>query len=134
MFFANRPLLPFSVWYEVPKCHEIDHDKYLYKYRWIDDSVGLLSGLIKSRPDLFPADALALAGEVLAFGSQKHPTEPWKTMTMADHVAAALRHYCEHASGRLYDVESGKKHLVHCLVRIAMAVAVDAAHEPGAKT
>lgn len=95
---------------------------------------GCASQVMKSRPDLFPPDALALAGEVLAFGSQKHPTEPWKTMTMTDHVAAALRHYCEHASGRLYDVESGKKHLVHCLVRIAMAVAVEATHEPEAKT
>lgn len=81
---------------------------------------------MKSRPDLFPARALALAGEVLAFGETKHPGQPWRHMDVSDHLAAVLRHYCEHQSGVPLDAESGKSHLVHALVRLAMAV--DLAH------
>lgn len=76
----------------------------------------------KSRPDLFPPRALQLAGEVLAFGETKYPDEKWKRMSSEEHIAAAVRHYVLHQCGEKIDKESGKEHLVHCLVRVAMAV------------
>jgi hypothetical protein len=76
----------------------------------------------KSRPDLFPPRALALAGEVLAFGESKHPDEKWKSMSSAEHLAAAMRHYLKHQAGNTQDAESNKPHLAHALVRLAMAL------------
>lgn len=76
----------------------------------------------KSMPALFPPKALALAGEVLAFGETKHPDEKWKTMTSKDHLNASMRHLLEHLAGNQMDSESGRLHLTHSLVRLAMAL------------
>lgn len=80
----------------------------------------------KSRPDLFPAKALLLAGDVLAFGETKHPDEKWKSMSVKDHLGAAYRHVLRWQTGETLDSESGSSHLTHALVRIAMAVELEA--------
>lgn len=77
----------------------------------------------KSRPDLFPKNALLLAGDVLAFGETKHPGQPWKTMTVDEHIAATWRHLLQAGTK---DSESGLSHLRHALVRLAMAVELEA--------
>lgn len=76
----------------------------------------------KGRPDLFPAKALQLAGQVLAFGESKHPDEKWKSMTSNDHIGACWRHMLEHQAGNTYDSESGELHLAHAFVRLGMAL------------
>ena len=80
----------------------------------------------KSRPDLFPSKAMLLSGDVLAFGDKKHPGAPWLKMTIADHLAASQRHYLQWQTGDTVDSESGKSHLAHALVRLAMAVELEA--------
>lgn len=85
---------------------------------------------MKSRPDLFPPRALALAGEVLAFGDTKHPDEKWRKMSVSDHLGASLRHYCEYQAGNTQDAETKKSHLAHMLVRVAMALEVSVIAEP----
>lgn len=75
----------------------------------------------KSRPDLLPSKAVLAAGRVLAFGLSKHPDEKWKTLSVEDHVAAALRHIYQHQDGP--DDETGESHLTHALCRIAFAIA-----------
>lgn len=77
----------------------------------------------KSRPDLLPSEAVLAAGRVLAFGLEKHPDELWKTLSVAEHCAAALRHIYEHQNGP--DTETGESHLAHALCRIAFAIARD---------
>lgn len=81
---------------------------------------------IKSRPDLFPSKALLLAGDVLAFGETKHPDEKWKSMSVRDHLGAAFRHVLRWQTGETLDSESASSHLTHALVRIAMAVELEA--------
>lgn len=76
----------------------------------------------KSRPDLFPPRALQLAGEVLAFGETKHPSQPWMRMSSEEHIAASMRHLLEHLSGNSKDSESLKLHLTHSFVRLGMAL------------
>ena len=76
---------------------------------------------VKSRPDLLPSKAVLAAGRVLAFGQSKHPDEEWKTLSVEDHVGAALRHVYEHQNGP--DPETGESHLAHALCRIAFAIA-----------
>lgn len=76
---------------------------------------------VKSRPDLLPSKAVLAAGRVLAFGLSKHPDEKWKTLSVEDHVAAALRHIYQHQDGP--DEETGESHLTHALCRIAFAIA-----------
>lgn len=80
----------------------------------------------KSRPDLFMPRAHLLAGDVLAFGDKKHPGAPWLKMSIADHLAASQRHYLQWQTGDTADSESGQSHLVHALVRLAMAVELEA--------
>lgn len=77
----------------------------------------------KSRPDLLPSEAVLAAGRVLAFGLEKHPDELWKTLSVAEHCAAALRHIYEHQNGP--DPETSESHLAHALCRIAFAIARD---------
>lgn len=89
-----------------------DAEEYLYQQ----------SKKPKGRPDLFPAKALQLAGQVLAFGESKHPDEKWKGMTSNDHIGACWRHMLEHQAGNTYDSESGELHLAHAFVRLGMAL------------
>ena len=77
---------------------------------------------VKSKPNLFPPKALQLAGEVLAFGEGKYPNSEWKGMSSDTHLSAVWRHMLEHQAGNTNDSESQRLHLVHALVRLAMAV------------
>lgn len=76
----------------------------------------------KGRPDLMPPRALQIAGQVLAFGEEKHPDEKWRRMNSAEHIGACWRHMLEHQSGNVYDSESGELHLAHAFVRLGMAL------------
>lgn len=85
----------------------------------------------KSRPDLLPSKAVLAAGRVLAFGLSKHPDEKWKTLSVADHVAACTRHLFQHQDGP--DEETGESHLAHALCRIAFAIARDSDEGSGSE-
>lgn len=85
---------------------------------------------MKSRPDLFPASVLLGIGDVLAFGEGKHPGQPWRKMTVEDHMAAAQRHCLTWLSGDTKDAETGLDHRLHAICRLAFAVAVDAQGHP----
>lgn len=76
----------------------------------------------KGRPDLMPPRALQVAGQVLAFGEEKHPDEKWRRMSSAEHIGACWRHMLEHQAGNTYDSESGELHLAHAFVRLGMAL------------
>lgn len=88
--------------------------------------VPISDSVTKSRPDLFPAKALLLAGDVLAFGETKHPDSKWLSMSVAEHIGASLRHLLKWQSGEKLDSETSRSHLAHSMVRLAMAVELEA--------
>ena len=122
-----RTPYPISEWVEVgPNEKARGDDGFIYalfegKPGVFPVSWPLEQSAAKSRPDLFPPKALLLAGDVLAFGDTKHPDEKWKTMSVEDHLGAAYRHVLRWQSGETLDSETSKSHLVHALVRLAMA-------------
>lgn len=124
---ANKRVQRLAYFY--PNCRWVDVDNNLPYYgnsatqmRFRYDSRDYPTEHPKGRPDLFPAMALQLAGEVLAFGEKKYPNEEWKRMSSEEHIAASMRHLLEHLSGNLNDSESLKLHLAHSLVRLGMAL------------
>lgn len=128
LYKTERPIRSGSVW--VPSERQDEGHEWLYRdfekvvYMSAEEEAAWLSQPRpkKSRPDLFPPRALALAGEVLAFGETKHPDEKWKSMSSSEHLAAVMRHYLEHQAGNTRDAETNKPHLAHALVRMAMAL------------
>lgn len=130
---AGKPLWfrrrgrPLFQWY--PSVSLTPFAESAWEFDWTDEdpyAVPSSVSITKSRPDLFPSKALLLAGDVLAFGETKHPDEKWKSMSVRDHLGAAYRHVLRWQTGETKDSETGLSHLVHSMVRLAMAAELEA--------
>lgn len=71
----------------------------------------------------YPALALYEIQEVLRFGAIKYPPDNYKTVSIADHLAAAERHLARlklamHEGTSHYDSESGAHHAAHAACRL----------------
>lgn len=80
----------------------------------------------KPRMDLIPPEAMKAMGATLAHGAERYGERNWEQGLEPRRLAAAmLRHYCEWATGKANDEESGLPHLWHMLTNAAMLVALD---------
>lgn len=78
----------------------------------------------KPDPSLVPAAGILAIADLLTAAQAKYPTPKWPTLTVAQHVSAALRHAFSHLVGDTIDPEFKRPHLVHAAARLVMAVAV----------
>ena len=61
---------------------------------------------------LLPPNAIKLVAELLTKGLEKYPDEKWRTLSVKDHLAAALRHINAYLRGEAFD-EDSPSHLIN---------------------
>ena len=69
---------------------------------------------------LLPANAIKLVAELLTKGLEKYPDEKWRTLSVKDHLAAALRHINAYLRGEAFD-EDSPSHLINAATRLLFA-------------
>lgn len=81
---------------------------------------------------LLPPFAMALAADVLTFGSKKYAPRDWQKVDRLQdrYLAAALRHINAFQRGEYVDPESQLHHLAHALVSMAFVLDDFARHGP----
>lgn len=76
---------------------------------------------IKPDMTLIPPNALYELGVLLTKGLKKHPDEPWRNMSVREHLAAAMRHQLAYLKGEWND-EEDCSHLVNAAARLLFAI------------
>lgn len=81
--------------------------------------------VMKTRPDLIPADALIAVGRVLAWGQGQPNLDPdrWLKVSAREHLGPAMRHVLAHLTGQHTDPGTGEPHLACAAARVLYALA-----------
>ena len=74
---------------------------------------------------LLPPNAIKLVAELLTKGLEKYPDEKWRTLSVNDHLAAALRHINAYLRGEAFD-EDSPSHLINAATRLLFATELEA--------
>ena len=74
---------------------------------------------------LLPPNAIKLVAELLTKGLEKYPDEKWRTLSVNDHLAAALRHINAYLRGEALD-EDSPSHLINAATRLLFATELEA--------
>ena len=74
---------------------------------------------------LLPPNAIKLVAELLTKGLEKYPDEKWRTLSVKDHLAAALRHINAYLRGEAFD-EDSPSHLINAATRLLFATELEA--------
>lgn len=72
-----------------------------------------------------PESVLVDIASVLEYGDKKHPGEEWERESISFHLGHAYKHLEAYLCVENIDSETGKSHLIHAIIRILMAAALE---------